>query len=107
MANSLSKEMKLKFSIEDVREQDVPENIINLWTYNYATQYHPCYACETYGGFCEKILQERWCSEWGHFNYVIEKIKKCDKNFIDISNFSNNTRHEIINILINKNKEKA
>ena len=56
MANSLSKEMKLKFSIEDVREQDVPENIINLWTYNYATQYHPCYACETYGGFCEKIL---------------------------------------------------
>ena len=52
-------------------------------------------------------MKEKWCSEWGDFNYVIEKIKKCDKNFIDISNFSNNTRHEIINILINKNKEKA
>ena len=56
MAHSLSKEMKLKFSIEDFREQDVPKNIINLWTYNYVTEYYPCYACETYGGFCEKIL---------------------------------------------------
>ena len=44
MAHSLSKEMKLKFSIEDFREQDVPKNIINLWTYNYVTEYYPCYA---------------------------------------------------------------
>ena len=52
MTNSLSKEMKLKLSIEDFREQDVPENIINLWTYSYVTEHHPCYACETYDDFC-------------------------------------------------------
>ena len=93
MTNSLSKEMKLKLSIEDFREQDVPEIIINLSTYNCVTEHHPCYASETYDGFCERIMKEKWRSEWRDFNYVIEKIKKCEKNFIDISNFSNNTRY--------------
>ena len=102
MANSLS---KLKFSYEDFRGLDAPELFINLWTYNYVNDHMPCLACESYSNYCEKALKEIWRFAWGDLETVVGKIKKCDKNFIDISNFLSYTNWEIINILINKNKE--
>lgn len=42
MANNSSQEIKLKFTIEDFWEQDVPDNIIKLWVYNYVTDHLPC-----------------------------------------------------------------
>ena len=59
MANNSSQEIKLKFTIEDFWEQDVPNNTINLWAYNYVTDHLPCRAYATYNGFCEIILREQ------------------------------------------------
>ena len=105
MANNSSEEIKLVFTIEDVWEQDIPNNIINLWVYNYVTNHLPCRACAIYRGFCETILREQWCPDYGNVDFVIEKIKNCDKNFINIMNFSSATKHKIIDILIEKNKK--
>ena len=52
--------------------------------------------------YCEEILRSRWQKEWGDCDFVIDKIKKCDENFLNISNFSNKTRWEIITELVKK-----
>ena len=105
MANSLSKEANLKFSYQDFRCLDAPDLFINLWTYNNLTDHFPRLACETYSTYCENAFKKIWCLAWGDFKTVVEKIKKYDKDFINISIFSDSTKWEIINILINKNKK--
>ena len=52
--------------------------------------------------YCEEILRSRWQKEWGDCDFVIDKIKKCDKILLNISNFSNKTRWEIIKELVRK-----
>ena len=42
--------------------------------------------------------------EWGDFDCAAEKLKKQDEDFINVGNFSNLTKNEIIDVLIEKNK---
>ena len=105
MANTLSREIPLKFTKNDFREMDTPNLLINIWTYNY---YKPhcqnCNACKIYTEWNVEILAERWKEEWGDMNNVVEKLKKNDKDFININNYSGDSRWGIINELIIKNK---
>ena len=96
---------KVKFTIEDFRQLNVADNLINLWSYNYL-KIHPksCFICKTYSNFCEMVLKEQWNPDWGNLKFVIKKIKDNDKTFIDISKFSSATRWEIIDILKKKKK---
>ena len=86
MANLLS--VNLRFLEENFRELDAPNLFVNLWTYNCFKMHKPCIICDTYFRFCEKILKERWCDDWGNFDSVVEKIKNCDGTFININNYS-------------------
>ena len=97
-----SKEANLLFSEEDFRELDAADLFINLGTYNYFKKHLPCTSCNAYSHFCEKILKERWCDEWGNFDSVMEKIKKTDKSLINVNNYSTATKWGIIDELINK-----
>ena len=105
MANTLSREIPLKFTKNDFREMDTPNLLINIWTYNY---YKPhcqnCNACKIYTEWNVQILAERWKEEWGDMNNVVEKLNKNDKDFININNYSGDSRWGIINELIIKNK---
>ena len=93
MVNTLSREVLLKFTKSDFREMDTPNLLINVWTYNY---YKPhcqnCNACEIYTEWNVKILAERWKEEWGDMNNAVEKLKKNDKDFININNHSEDSR---------------
>ena len=96
----------IKFTIEDFTMLDVPDNLLNLWSYNNLNKHSKSYdICKIYSDFCEKVLQDQWNVDWGDFKFVMEKIKNSDKTFIDISKFSSMNRWEIIDILIKKNKE--
>ena len=105
MANTLSREIPLKFTKSDFREMDTPNLLINVWTYNY---YKPhcqnCNACKIYADWNVEILAERWKEEWGDMNNAVEKLKKNDKDFININNHSEYSRWGIINELVLKNK---
>ena len=105
MATTLLREIPLKFTKNDFREMDTPNLLINVWTYNY---YKPhcqnCNACKIYTEWNVEILAERWKEEWGDMNNVVEKLKKNDKDFININNYSGDSRWGIINELIIKNK---
>ena len=100
-----SKEVNLKFSKESFRQHSASNNFINLWTYNYFVDHKPCTTCETYSRYCEEVLKEVWCDEWGKFDFVIEKIKNCDSNFININKYSDSNKWKILDDLINKNKK--
>ena len=100
-----SKEVNLKFSKESFREHSAPDNFINLWTYNYFVNHKPCISCDIYSRYCEEVLKEVWYNNWGKFDFVIEKIKNCDSNFININNYSELKKWKILDSLINKNKK--
>ena len=100
MANSLSKDANLKFNKNYFEEEDTPHLIINLWAYNYYPNHQPCTACEIYSSFCKKVLKKRWDADWGDFDLVMGKIKKCDQNFININNYSSMTKWSILDKLI-------
>ena len=99
MAKVLSKEANLKFTKESFRELDVPDLFINLWTYNYFEKHKPCIACDTYSRYCEEILKEIWCSDWGNFDLVVERLKKCNQAFININNYSSSAKWSILDEL--------
>ena len=50
------------------------------------------------------MLGEKWQEERGDMNTVIEKLKRTDKNFININLYSDSTKWGIIDELIKKNK---
>ena len=106
MANTLSKEIPLKFTKNNFREMDTPDWLINIWTYNYyKPHWEMCNACKIYCESCVEILAERWDEEkWGEMNITIEKILKNDENFININLYSKETKWGIIDELIKKNK---
>ena len=88
MANAQSKEVNLKFAYQDFKGLEASDLFINLWTYNYLTGHLPC------SNYFLNVLKEIWCPAWGDFKTVTDKIKKCDKEFINIYNinYSNFTK---------------
>ena len=90
MENSLSKESNLKFTKQDFRELSTPNNILNVQIYNYFDKHKPCFTCDTYSKYCEEVFKEEWRDDWGDF--VIGKIKNCDKSFFDLNRYSEITK---------------
>ena len=105
MENSLRKKSDLKFTKQDFRELSVPDNILNVWIYNYFDKHKPCFTCDTYSKYCEEVLKEEQLDDWGDFDFVIGKIKNYDKNFVDLNRYSEITKWEILDELFKKNKE--
>ena len=105
MANLLSKESDLKFNKQTFRELSAPNSFINLWNYNYFEKHKPCFTCDMYSKYCEEVLKEVWCNDWGDFDFVMEKIKNCDKGFINLNNYSKGNKWGILDELIKRNKK--
>ena len=106
MADFPTKESELKFCKQDFRDLSVPDNLLNLWIYNYFGKHKPCFSCKTHSKYSEEVLKEEWRDGWGDFDIVIGKIKNCDISLINLNNYSSEmTKWEILDELIKKNKE--
>ena len=95
----------LRFNKQTFKELSVPDNFLNLWIYNYFVKHKPCVTCDTYSKYCEEVLKEQWCNDWGDYDFVIGKIKSCDKTFIDFGLFSESNKWLVLDKLIEKNKK--
>ena len=51
------------------------------------------------------VLKEVWCNDWGDFDFVVGKIKSCDKTFINMNNYSEANKWAILDELIKLNKK--
>ena len=102
---ALSKETVLKFNKQTFRELSAPNNFLNLWIYNYFGKLKPCFTCKTYSRYCEEVLREVWCADWGDIDFVLGKIKSCDESFINLTNYSDSNKWGILDELIKKNSK--
>ena len=81
--------------------------MLNLWSFNFLKEHHKeCIACQTYSQRVVEILKEQWKPIYGDFDYVIDKIIKTDRSFIDLSKISTSRKWEILDLLIVKKQEK-
>ena len=77
MLNIILKEIPLKFTKNDFRQENTPDLLIDFWTYNYYKPHSEnCNACKIFCEWCVEILEERWKEEWGDMKNAIEKLKK-------------------------------
>ena len=76
--------MHSKISLKDFRELDSPNLIIQIWSYNNPKQWPKCSVCDIYSEFCKIVLKEKWREEWGDFDFVLEKLEKNGRSFIDV-----------------------
>ena len=103
MLDIVLNEISLKFTRNDFQQEDGPDLLMNVWTYNYYKPHcETCSACKIYFNWCEEILEERWKEEWGNMKNLIEKILKNDVDFTNINLYSNQTKWAIIDKLIKK-----
>ena len=69
-------------SLADINIEDL---IINLWNLNYFKCHRKrCMSCEGNQYFTIKILKQRWQKEWSEVDFVLEQIKNCNEQFIDL-----------------------
>ena len=99
---ALSKETVLKFNKQTFRELSAPNNVLNLWIYNYFEKHKPCFTCETYSRYCKEVLREVWCADWEDIDFVLGKIKNCNKSFSNLTNYSDSNKWGILDELIKK-----
>ena len=91
----------LKFNLDSFRELDAPNLIINAWSYSdHLSRHKNCTVCKTYLEYNLKALKGKWRREWGDFNYIMSKITKNDRVFLDVSKYSSADRYLIIDFLI-------
>ena len=90
----------LKFNLDSFRELDAPDLIINVWSYSdHLKRQKNCQVCKIYCKHSLKALKEKWKKEWGSFNYIMSKIKKNDRYFIDVGKYSSADRYLIVDFL--------
>ena len=80
---------RIKIHKKRFQEEDFADNMLNLWSFNFLKEHHKkCITCQTYSQWVVEILKEQWKPIYGDFDYVINKIIKADKSFIDLSKIS-------------------
>ena len=82
----------LKFRYEDFVTEDIPNLMINIWWYSdeHGTG---CDICTTYKKMCVQALKKKWSDSYKDVNEVIQKLKKRDKQWCNISRISSAERH--------------
>lgn len=86
-------------NITHFEEMESADLMINIWSCNGNKEHLKyCDVCEKYERLSIEVLKKRWEEQWGNFEYVISKLKENDKEFVDLSKYSSETMHEIIDV---------
>ena len=94
------------FLRESLADLNIEDLIINLWGLNYFKCHRKrCMSYESNPYLTIKILKQRWQEEWGKVDFVLEQIKNCNEQFIDLEYLKNHRRKSVLNELefIHKN----
>ena len=93
--------------LKDFKQLEVPDLIINIWRSNTNKQHlEECGICNLRSKYSIMTLRSKWADEWGDFEYFVKKLKENDKQFINVPNYSNQNKHEMLNIISTINKGK-
>ena len=70
----MSSNSELKFSLDTFRQHDLPNLIINIWSYSNCNLEN-CLICEQYKKFCLIAAKEKWCRFYHDFDEVVKAIE--------------------------------
>ena len=65
----------MKLSFGDFKFLDLPELLINIWSYN-DEGHKNCSFCKEYEKWCIIIAKSLWQDNYPNFDFVIENVKK-------------------------------
>ena len=70
----MSSSSELKFSLDTFRQHNLPNLIINIWSYSNCNL-KKCLICEQYKDFCLIAAKEKWCGFYHHFDEFVKAIE--------------------------------
>ena len=88
----------MKFSKSDFAELDLPNLLINVWSY---ADYMNDSVINQYQKWCVELAKERWQPQYLDFEYAIKNLKEKNKNFYNFGRVCSADR-EVIFRIINK-----
>ena len=88
----------MKFSKSDFAELDLPNLLINVWSY---ADYMNDSVINQYQKWCVELAKERWQPQYLDFEYVIKNLREKNKNFYNFGRVCSADR-EVIFRIINK-----
>ena len=85
----------MKFSKSDFAELDLPNLLINVWSY---ADYMNDSVINQYQKWCVELAKERWQPQYLDFEYVIKNLKEKNKNFYNFGRVCSADREVIFRI---------
>ena len=92
----------LKFSLNSFRQLDLLNLLINVW--DYADKPN-CPICKQYQQWCISAAKEKWQDSYIEFDFVINCLKKQNKNWLDLGKISSAHRNQIYVVISKEKKE--
>ena len=85
-SNNMLGPTNLKFRYEDFLMDDIPNLMINIWSYS---DHHGtgCTTCTEYKKMCIDTLKKKWEPYYIDINIVIQRLSKRDTRWCDLSKF--------------------
>lgn len=93
-------------SIIHFQQLDAADLIINIWLYNQNKEHLAiCPICKRYTDLSIQALRDKWEEDWGDFEYLVKKLVKTNKQYINLGAYSSETKHQIIHFIKKYNKK--
>ena len=89
---------KLKFKFEDFLTEDIPNLMINIWCYS-DDHGVVCTMCTTYKKMCIDALKKKWKKNYKDIDFIIQKLKKRDVSWFNLSKISSADRHFLFHLI--------
>ena len=94
----MARKMVLKFKHEDFLNDDIPNLMINICCYSDEHGVG-CTICTRYKKFCIDALKKKWQPNYKNVDEIIQKLKKRDCDWYNLSLISTANRHILMDYI--------
>ena len=67
---------EMKFLLSTSRQLDLPNLLIDVWSYSEGCNTKDCLICPQYLEWSIQAAKEKWSPDFKDFNYIIDNLKK-------------------------------
>ena len=87
------------FSLSTFRQLDLPDLLIDVWSYSELCNTKSCSICPQYLEWSIQAAKQKWSLDFKDFNYIIDNLKKRNKNWFDVSKLSPETKDKLYDVI--------
>ena len=90
---------EMKFSLSTFRRFDFPNLLIDVWSYSEGCNTKNCLICPQYLESSIQAAKEKWSPDFKDCNYIIDNLKKRNKNWFDVSKLPPETKDKLCDVI--------